>query len=363
MTDYLQPKIPATPDDYAYERPDCVIKSVDFSKYPALVKNWKESKGLLEKLKETLAQSGLDPRIRTIAAAGSLGRMEACQGISDGDLIIVLSDDIPCDGQVAEKLYQDVWQAIQPICSQEKIEKPKPEGLFGQATTCQQLLKEMGNANESLNIFGRRLLLLLETQPIYNKEEYDTLISQVLDTYASGYVGSDARKEWTLLINDLIRYFRSLAVNYQWDFERAKDKWLIRNIKLRHSRTLMYSGLLFLLGEASKEREDKVVWLKDKLKMTPLERLDWVYYSNSDWSFFRIAGCYNTFLHSLNQTELRRKLNIGPQENPSEYRNRYEIPEFSALKANSDGLSAELLRFVMSRRNIWTERFFEYLIF
>lgn len=45
------------------------------------------------------------------------------------------------------------------------------------------------------------------------------------------------------------------------------------------------------------------------------------------------------------------------------YENRYSKPEFASLKANSDGLIAELLRFVLSRRGNWSERFFEYLIF
>ncbi len=356
MNDASQPVDPG----YAFNR-EWSIESVNFSRYPALTRNWVDSQELLTRIKDLFDSEPPDPRVRTIAAAGSLGRMEAAKGISDGDLIVVLREDIKAGSQDAVEAYDAVWKQLESL--REDFDKPKPTGLFGEPTTQAQLLNEMGDAKELLNVFGRRLLLLLETQPVYCEQEYDALINAVLERYAEGYVKNDSKKEWTLLINDLIRYFRSLAVNYQWDFERDKDKWLLRNIKLRHSRTVMYSGLLFLLGEASKERKNKVDWLKDKLAYTPLERLAWVYQENSDWSFFRVAGCYNTFLNALNKPELRQKFNIDPDEDKTEYARRYEIPEFSALKANSDALSAELLRFVLARRGGWTERFFEYLIF
>ena len=108
--------------------------------------------------------------------------------------------------------------------------------------------------------------------------------------------------------------------------------------------------------------------------MTPLERIAWVYEQNQDRNFFRIAGCYNVFLYYLNQQDVRKKLNFNPEglnpeslaDNETEantYDQRYTVPEFSILKANSDALSAELLRFISSRRGSWTERFFEYLLF
>lgn len=46
-----------------------------------------------------------------------------------------------------------------------------------------------------------------------------------------------------------------------------------------------------------------------------------------------------------------------------EYDNRYSDPNFSHLKANSDALIAELLRFLWSKRGAWSDRFFEYLVF
>jgi hypothetical protein len=121
----------------------------------------------------------------------------------------------------------------------------------------------------------------------------------------------------------------------------------------------MYCGLLFLLGESSKERQDKLDWLRQRLKMTPMERIAWVYEENQDRNFFRVAGLYSVFVDRMNDPEVRGLLG----EHGPGYEERYEQRIFAQLKANSDALVAEFLRFIMNRRGDWTERFFEYLFF
>lgn len=352
------------PSQYPYQR-SWGVDSFEINRYYALFENWKKSQTLICDIRNHLENFTIDPIVETVAAAGSIGRMEASPDVSDADLIVVVKDGIDLKGNEARDAYNSVWKAISPL----NLTLPKQTGVFAQCTNWKQLGDSIGRADESLDIFGKRLLLLLESQPVYKNEAYTKLMDLIVERYAAKYVQNDSKKEWTLLLNDLIRYFRSLAVNYQWDFENEKEKWAIRNIKLRHSRIVMYSGLLMLLGEASKERKDKVLWLKERLKMTPLERLAWVYEQNEDWNFHRIAGLYNVFLSQLNEPEVRRKLNYNPEDLTEQetdealYGNRYSRPEFSNLKANSDGLIAELMRFVFSQRGYWSERFFEYLIF
>lgn len=351
---------------YPYER-SRIIDAIDIVRYPAVKENWEHSSKTINDIRECLIaeETNIPPEIRTIAAAGSTGRMESNPGVSDADLIIVLSNNINLDSDEARQVYDRVWELLEPL----KLERPKKTGVFAEPINQKQLLDSIGKANEGYETYAKRLLLLLETQPLYKNDEYTNLINAIVGRYADKYVKVDSKKEWTLLLNDLIRYFRSLAVNYQWDFDNDLEKWAIRNIKLRHSRLVMYSGLLLLLGEASKLRSDKVCWLQDKLKMTPLERIAWVYEQNSDWSFHRVIGPYNTFLSELNKKKVRESLNYNPPDlNPQEgqegsYENRFNNPEFANLKANSDGLIAELLRFVLAQRGNWSERFFEYLIF
>lgn len=120
----------------------------------------------------------------------------------------------------------------------------------------------------------------------------------------------------------------------------------------------MYTGLLVLLGEASKHSdEQKLEWVRGNLELTPLERIAKVYEANNDSGFYRVGGLYNTFLDRLSDKSLREELN------EIEYGYRYQNSTFATLKANSDALQAELTRFVYARRGEWSERFFEYLIF
>ncbi len=345
------------PKNYAADREWAVSDAVEFSRYSALATSWRFSQGKIEEIKAALKAAKLPKTIATLAVAGSLGRMDAAEA-SDCDLLVLLSDAAMKNDAVAKALYEDVWEVLKPL----KLNAPKAIGSFSQPTSLEQVCdkQHVGAPNEDMRSFAKRLLLLLESQPMYNPEGYQKVMDAVVKSYAEDYVARDARKEWSFLINDLIRYFRSICVNYQWDFTNEQGKWPLRNIKLRHSRLIMYGGLLMLLGECSRQRTKKVEWLKDRLMLTPLERIAWVYSANGDGSFFRVAGFYDTFLGMLSKKEVREELNGAAV---GSYDKRYEMRNYAILKANSDGLVAELLRFVLERRGVWSERFFEYLIF
>ena len=182
--------------------------------------------------------------------------------------------------------------------------------------------------------------------------------SAVLFGKYSEYVIGDSDKEFTFLMNDLMRYFRFICVNYQSNFWRQNEQWALRNLKLRHSRIVMYSGLLFLLGEASKHNgPTKISTVTDHLPHTPLERLAWIYEQNHDANFFRVLGLYNLFVSRLSDKMWRDQLKeVG-------YEGRYGVPAFAELKANSDAFIAEFVRFLFARRHKWSDRFFEYLFF
>jgi hypothetical protein len=209
-------------------------------------------------------------------------------------------------------------------------------------------------------LFGKRFQLLLDTRPVFGTGAYHRLVRVVLDRYAAGFVADDPHKEWVYLLNDLVRYFRSLCLECQWDFSTGNEGWYIRNAKLRHSRVVMYAGLLFLLGACSQERRDKVGWLLRHLDKTPLERLEWVYEHHGDPHFPRIATAYDRFLACLEVPANRAALIAAAPPVPP-------VPEvpplYAELHAGSRQLLAELLRFVLARRGEWSEGFFEYLLF
>jgi hypothetical protein len=344
------------PDQFAAGR-DWGVPGIDLSHCPVLTGNWKKSRDRIQQIREQLEKSGLPRGVRTLAVAGSLGRMEFGDA-SDCDLLVVLTDAARQNPAIANDAYERVWAALEPL----NLELPKATGTFSMPTSEQHLCdkRNVGAPDEDLRVLAKRLLLLLETQPVYNDEEYEKLITGVVNSYAEGYVKEKPTKEWVFLLNDLIRYFRSLCVNYQWDFRTDHMKWPLRNTKLRHSRLAMYGGLLLLLGQCSLEKGDKVAWLRQRLKMTPLERIAWTYASNGDHEIAKLLGFYETFLAGISDPAVRTALN---KADPDSYEKRYDNEHYKRLKGNSDGFVTELLRFTFARSGTWSSRFFEYLIY
>jgi hypothetical protein len=351
---------PNLPVGYAAGREWVVPDAVEIQRYGALATNWAVTKDIVARIRDLFPAGKVPGEVVTLAVAGSLGRMDAAKDVSDCDLLVVLRDDVLKVESASKGMFDHVWERLKPL----NLNPPKSTGTFSKPTSIEQLCDEklFGAAEEDMRTFAKRLLFLLESQPVYEANNYEKVIDAVVNSYAKVYVANDPRKEWGFLINDLIRYFRALCVNYQWDFRNEHGKWPLRNIKLRHSRLIMYGGLLMLLGECSRERADKVTWLKNRLHLTPLERIALVYAENQDTNFFRLAGYYNTFLAMLSDSGVRKELN-GDQVKEGSYDTRYQMPCYATLKANSDGLVAELIRFILGRRGAWSERFFEYLIF
>jgi hypothetical protein len=319
-----------------------------FDRYAALDRNWKFSVTALETI-SLFCEGKLSPNVETVALAGSFGRLEGSRE-SDADYILVVEDTEAATISADKDVLQAAIQS-------HGIAPPNKSGVFSQPRTRSQLLDPIGKADEKVDELGKRMLLLLESRPIYQPSQFDNLLSEIFSKYAN-YVIDDPDKEYVFLANDLMRYFRYICVNYQASFWRQNEKWALRNLKLRHSRIVMYAGLLFLLGEASKYTGDnKVAAVRDHLSYTPLERLAWVYGENKDGGFFRILGLYNVFVSRLSDSDWRKRLT------DLDYAERYSIPEFAEMKANSDALVSEFVRFLFARRGQWSERFFEYMFF
>ncbi|OHD85717.1 MAG: hypothetical protein A3J39_00840 [Sulfuricurvum sp. RIFCSPHIGHO2_12_FULL_44_8] len=322
------------------------IQRID--RYNTLRANWDFSLKFLKTFRKNLEKS-LSSNVVTVAMAGSFGRLEGCTS-SDADYILIVNDlskaSVKEDRRVLSETIRRLGAAL-----------PNKAGVFAEPRTVNQLIKNIGKTTESTDILGKRMLLLLESRPVFDDKGYEKVVSQIFNRY-SEYVIREPAKEFVFLLNDLIRYFRFICVNYQSSFWRQNEQWPIRNLKLRHSRIIMYAGLLMLLGETSKYEDNKKIDLVVKaLPWTPLDRIAWVYRQNKDQSFFRVAGLYDVFLSKLSDPDLRNILNN------IKYDSRYSIPLFSELKANSDALVAELTRFIWCRRNQWSDRFFEYVIF
>lgn len=331
---------------------------------PALAQAWRDSVATFARVAEALAD--FDPpaeRVITLAAAGSLGRMEVLAH-SDCDLMIIVPDSVAVDGEEARAIMQEVWDHLAPL----ELRLPKSWGIFVDPASMASLTRPeaLGDLGDSRSVFGKRLQCLLDSQPLFRPVRFCELQQRILEWYATGFAESGPDKQWTYLLNDLIRYYRAYAAWQQFELKiEHDDSWYIRNAKLRTSRLIMYAGMLLLLGESSRQRPaDKVDWLLQRLTLTPLERVVWCMqqYPDTDEDIVTLLECYETFMAAMNDESVRQSLIDRAPRTPDELPPRI-IPEYEPIHRNSAEIMDILTRFVLARRNDWHPVFLRYLLF
>jgi hypothetical protein len=286
-----------------------------------------------------------------LAIAGSIARLEASSN-SDLDLIITTT---LCEDGAADSGTAIAWR--NELCATLDMDAPNKKGVFSKPVCRSHIEKIAGEAGEHYDTVAKRALLVLESQWVYNETNYTSLLHGIIEAYSQD-VRADHAKNFVFLLNDMTRYFRALCVNYQFTKSATEyGKWPIRNIKLRHSRVLMYFSMVAAIGSLSDEQSaEKVEALSQLIRAQPLKRLYVAYALAGDGGFDAFAICYDRFLSSLAMRSVRAELE------GLEYEKRYDSTHFAELKDNSDQLSKELLRFYETRRNQWDPRFFEYMI-
>jgi len=317
-----------------------------------LCRHWNHSKSILTQLHRKLDGVLANPGI-SVSVAGSFGRYEAGDA-SDLDFLIIAEDNADT---------RDVYNHVVRAATELKVTLPNPDGVFSRVVPLSDLIRKLGDKEEKTSELAQRLLLLLEATPLHNAEFHDQAVNAILERYLDLHRESPQR-EAVILLNDLIKYFRHVCVNYQNNFWRPeeKDKWGSRNIKLRHSRVIMYAGLLLPILNASRNKENnvsyenKVRYFRDIIAMTPLERIVHVMAENG-YDPTPVLACYDHFIGLMNQRKIRDAL-VGV-----EYLHRGDNRAYGVLKKNSDELLRYLTDFVLDMRGVWSHEAFEYLIF
>lgn len=322
------------------EKPKGILTLANYKHYNA---NWNYTHTKLTNINKALDERFSDENFSVIVA-GSYGRMEASSA-SDFDFFILSYEDVK----------KEIKEVIKEILVSESIPTPNPDGVFSETLSINDLIENIGHRDDDLPKLAQRMLLLMESRPIYNEVFFKETVEKILNKYLE-LVHIYPTKEARFLMNDLIRYFRSIAVNYQYTFWKDTQKWVLRNVKLRHSRILIYAGLLFLILNSSKKREKKCEYIKENIYLTPMEKIISVYIDNEDYGYDRILSAYDMFLGKLNSPDIRQQLQV-------DYGERYENPYYAELKVSSEAFGAELIRFVFQQQNKWSTKIFENLIF
>ncbi|MDB4614673.1 DUF294 nucleotidyltransferase-like domain-containing protein [bacterium] len=338
---------------YAANREPVYDTLVDQAQRHQLKSSWKNSADAHTTMRSALLAAQLPDDVLTVVVSGSMGRMEVVVG-SDCDLIVILSDSAIADAEVAADCYSQVATAIQPA----GLATSKPGGVFSTPNSFSRICDQvtLGIIDEDMTTFGQRIQLLIDSQPIYGDQQCARLQSAILARYAYQTIEYDASKQWTYLLNELIRYHRSLCVRTQWQTRNTPTKWRTLNLKLAHSRMVNYAGLLLLLGECSTQKRDKQQWLFDRLALTPLERVCHVL-NNHGHDPTAVVDCYNRFLSSMNDTAFLESLADGPDTGQPD-----DHPGYCELRTSARAITTTLANFLLDRPAGWDEQFIQLML-
>ncbi len=276
----------------------------------------KFSDGRFERLRESLIKATeICADKACVYATGSFGRREAGE-FSDIDLFIVSL----CDGDGKSdrgrlSRLDEILLKAELIRATRELSFPEfsQDGRFLQHHTSRRLIQATGNPNDDAeNTFTARLLLLLESRPLAGSGVHSKIIDDVIAIYWREFSGHYDRFMPTYLANDIIRYWRTLCLNYeastseQTSRDRAKRK--IKNYKLKHSRMLTcYSAILFLLHVYSSNKTVTVSDVQAMVSLTPTERVEFVARklgdSESSSNIRSFLGLYEHFLDVTSASE------------------------------------------------------------
>ena len=243
----------------------------------------------------------------TIVTTGSFGRKEASLE-SDLDLFIFCEKESSIE--VLLKKKDDIDSCIKKYISKDAGDT----GTFGSGAIVafETILKNIGGNEDTNKLLTRRMLFLLEGKAIYNESLFNrykrTLISKYLKSTSEGKIDK-------YLLNDIIRYYRTITTDFQHKIDSDEKSWGIRNIKLRFSRKLLYFAGILAIGYAADKESDtdkRINLLSSLFDTPPLERIYYLYTEKKGFDDLglinKIFSEYETFLGCICNREKREEL-------------------------------------------------------
>jgi hypothetical protein len=270
--------------------------------------------------------ANLVPRDEIVVTCGSYARQEA-SAESDIDFFVITQNSL--DEREVPWLapVRDAINEIVPI-------EPAEDGAFSRLESRDAMLHNIGGENDSKHKTTRRMLLLLEGDWLFNEGGLKAFRRQILERYIGD--GMTDHQLALFLLNDVIRYYRTMAVDYEFktvEGDRPKP-WGIRNIKLVFSRKLLYaSGLFSVAMTADRTRDAKIDLLADLFNMPVIDRMIEVCGQNA---MEGVLASYDHFLEKLENADVRKHL--------KKLRNERADPLFRELKNEGHHFTRELLK-------------------
>jgi Putative nucleotidyltransferase DUF294 len=218
-----------------------------------------------------------------IYVTGSYGRLEASTS-SDLDLFLLLERKRPA-ATVKRLNFLRLAADLIALVDRHGFPEFSGDGEYLEVHNIARMKEQLGSRTEDAeNSFTARLLLILESRPIVAEARYRRLLGQTVDFYFEDFSGHAEAFRPTFLINDILRFWRTLCINYEHrrredraegtrkklTLDEIRAKGELKNLKLGFSRlSTCYSMVVPLAAMSAPVTAEHVVALAGR---SPLER-------------------------------------------------------------------------------------------
>jgi hypothetical protein len=218
------------------------------------------------KIQELSGQPGL-----SIYVTGSYGRLEA-HSKSDLDLFFVSSGDHPIDRTTKILIDAELIRVVKEL----GFPPFSNDAQYLEIHDLREMLAKLGGAEDDFkNFFTARMLLLLESRPVFGDDVYKDILRKIIDAYFRDFHDHTGDFRPLFLVNDVLRFWKTLCLNYEnrrnLPQDRAnKNKHHLKNLKLKFSRQLICFSTIIPLFASRTNSPAKVLTLAE---VPPLQRL------------------------------------------------------------------------------------------
>ncbi len=322
----------------------------------AILQNWKFSVETLEQLQKMVVDRFKDKESNDnicVIVVGSFGRLEASY-CSDLDYLVIYEGD-----ESEHNSFKSFDDEISKILEKKGIQKPSGTGGTGKTfvspASITQLTTNIGGNKDKTQHLTWRVLMLTESRCLYNETLYNQILSDIFDRYTK--IAKEKGGYPRALINELIRYYRTVAVDYLYKVEEMNKPWALRNLKLRHSRKFwFFTTIALILHRFEKSENVEYAPLLEEMRLPPVEKLATILLEKNRKDIIKPFVLYNKFLEKINDSWIREQLD------EIDYDARYENNIFSEIKENSDAFHDELIKIFNEFKQNWDEMIYNLLI-
>ena len=231
-----------------------------------------------------------------VVLLGSWGRRERTRQSDDDFLVLV-------DGEERDEVLprpEEVGTVLDAA--------PGRQETFGSVAFCGNLVTRIGLDKDDNRNVTQRMLLVLESVAVAGEEAHRRCWERVLD----GYLADTTRDRHPprFFLNDLIRYWRTICVDFVGKERDEPEKWGLRTAKLRTARKLLFaSGLLPALLSAELPRGEIRGFLAEQFAAPAADRVAWAFlHTGANDAGLRTLRAYDRWLGMLDDPESRAHL-------------------------------------------------------